>query len=130
MDTNIAVETPDLSSGTARTPAPLSCPACATPAPVLFYDRDRAAIVGDRLLLFSPQEFALLKALCSSAAIQSPDELAVRLYGKLPTDPRSIRVLVCRLRRRLAERGVLGFVQSVRAQGYVVALASIAATQL
>jgi DNA-binding response OmpR family regulator len=110
----------------------LSCPCCTAAQPVLFYDAPRIAIIHDRMVLFSRLEYALLRALCGTPALQSCSDLAIRLHGVDATvTPAAVRVLVCRLRRKLADRGVLGMVQTVRTHGddvggYVVSLGCLA----
>jgi DNA-binding response OmpR family regulator len=106
---------------TAPPPPALPLPRTPPADPVLFYDGPKAAIVGGILMLFSPREYALLRALCAGAGVmQSPAELAARLDATHPTPLGAIRVLVCRLRRKLAGCGVLGMIVSARGAGYGV----------
>lgn len=95
------------------------------PVAMLYHDI-RLAIIGGRFVMLSPLEWSVFAMLVAGAdATLSRDSLSARVYS-VPRGARTIEVIICRLRRKLAMVGLEHLILTVRSQGYVLRSAVVA----
>jgi two-component system cell cycle response regulator CtrA len=90
--------------------------------PVTLHQGNREVSVDGKPIHVTPTEFTVLEALALGKGMPLTKESLMRhIYGGIDEpDAQTIDVLVCRLRRKLNEAGVSGFIETVWGQGYMV----------
>jgi two-component system, cell cycle response regulator CtrA len=90
--------------------------------PVKLQQGNREVSVAGKSIHLTRTEYAVLEALAiGKGMLHTKEGLMRHIYGGIDEpDSQTIDVLVCRLRRKLNEAGVSGFIKTVWGQGYMV----------
>ena len=92
--------------------------------PVTLDRRNKAVTVDGKEIHLTRKEYAILELLASRRGMSlTKENLLAHLYGGSDQpEPKVIDVFVCRVRKKLGEAGVKGFIVTNWAQGYMVPL--------